>query len=127
MRAMVVDDSRVVRLVLRRMLLALGHEVYEASSGSEALMRLAALDVDVALVDWHMDGMSGLDFIRVVRADPAHAGVRMVIVSGSADPGEMVQARDAGASAWITKPFDVARIRGVLAELPTPAAAGGPR
>ena len=82
MRALVVDDSRAMRMLLKRELIALGFEVDEAGDGNEALERLQSEGaVDVVLVDWTMPGMDGMSFVHAVRADPTYEEMRVVMVT----------------------------------------------
>ena len=82
MRALVIDDSRAVRVIIRNILLEMGMEVVEAGNGREALEQLRQNpDVDLMLVDWNMPEMNGLDFIRAVRSQRAYDGVRIVMVT----------------------------------------------
>jgi two-component system chemotaxis response regulator CheY len=75
MRALVIDDSRAMRSILGRMLRELGFEVLEAGNGREAIACLEAPGgVDLALVDWNMPEMDGLEFVRQVRAEGAPGG-----------------------------------------------------
>ena len=68
MKALVVDDSRAMRMVVRRILTSVGFEVVEAGNGEEALAVLAASQpVDIALIDWNMPVMNGLEFVVAVR------------------------------------------------------------
>ena len=72
MRALVVDDSRTVRVILRNILQEMGTDVVEAGDGLEALEQLRRNpDVELVLVDWNMPVMNGLDFILAVRRSPA--------------------------------------------------------
>ena len=69
MRALVIDDSRAVRIIIRNILHEMGMEVVEAGNGREALEQLQQNpDVELVLVDWNMPEMNGLDFIRAVRS-----------------------------------------------------------
>jgi len=69
MRALILDDSRAMRMILRRIMHAAGFEVVEAADGRQGLDALAAGPLpDVALVDWNMPGLDGLSFVNAVRA-----------------------------------------------------------
>jgi two-component system, chemotaxis family, chemotaxis protein CheY len=105
-RALVIDDSRAVRAVLVRMLRGHGFTVTEAGNGVEALERLKHSErFDLALVDWNMPEMDGLTFIQTVRADPAHAQLRLMMVTTENDMERLVAALEAGADEYIMKPF----------------------
>ena len=107
MKAMVVDDSRAIRLILTRTLNDLGFEVSQAASGNEALALLSARGdpLSLILVDWNMPGISGLDFVRQVRCDAALASVVIVLVTTETEIEQMVIALDAGANEYVMKPF----------------------
>lgn len=108
MLALIVDDSRAVRLMLRKMLLGAGFdEVLEAGDGVEALAALEASDTlpAVALVDWNMPNMNGLELIRAVRADAATRDLPIVMVTTESETSQMVRALAAGASEYVMKPF----------------------
>ena len=98
MRALVIDDSRAIRSILRRLLSELGYEGHEASNGREALERLAEVEpVDLALVDWNMPEMNGYEFVVAVRSDPARAAMRLMMVTTETELEQMVKALAAGA------------------------------
>ncbi len=106
MRALVIDDSRATRSILGRMLRDLGFEVAEAGDGREALEKLrAASPPDLALVDWNMPVMNGYEFVRAVRADPAFAGVRLLMVTTETELSQVAAALEAGADEYVMKPF----------------------
>lgn len=112
MRAIVVDDSRATRAILARILTELGFETIQAAHGREALELLAAEPpVALALVDWNMPIMDGLDFVRAVRADPELASMKVVMVTTEGDMDHMVRALEAGADEYAMKPFTPAVIR----------------
>ena len=107
MKALVVDDSRAVRMMLRRMLTELGFdECLEAGHGIEALSRLDESGApDVMLVDWNMPEMNGLDLIRAVRANPARRQIPIVMVTTETEIEQVVRALAAGANEYVMKPF----------------------
>lgn len=117
-RAMVIDDSRAMRGILRRMLVEAGLEVIEAANGREALDRLHAGEtIDVALVDWNMPEMNGLEFVMAVRADPKYSGLRLMMVTTETEMHQVVRALEAGANEYVMKPFTVDVVREKLALL----------
>lgn len=106
MLALIVDDSRTMRLVLKKILNEVGFEVSEAGDGSEALIRLKELDrVDLMLVDWNMPVMDGLEFVRAVRQDNAYDEVPLMMVTTEDTMDRVVEALDAGANEYVMKPF----------------------
>jgi two-component system, chemotaxis family, chemotaxis protein CheY len=111
MRALVIDDSKAVRGLLKRELVHLGFEVFEAGNGQEGMARLAELGpVDVALVDWTMPVMDGLSFLKEVRANPEYERVLVVMVTSESDPAQIFQALMAGADEYATKPITAAAL-----------------
>ena len=106
MRALVIDDSKAMRMILKRELVALGFEVFEAGDGQEALSRLAELGaLDVVLVDWTMPGMDGMTFVHQVRAEAAYEEMRVVMITSESDPAQIFHALMAGVDEYATKPI----------------------
>ncbi|MFI4965558.1 MAG: PleD family two-component system response regulator [Caulobacterales bacterium] len=103
---LVVDDSRVVRKVARRILEALGFEVAEAGDGAEGLAWVRTAMPDVVLLDWNMPVMNGLEFLRRLRQEPGGEGPRVVFCSVESDLDRIREALDEGADEYIMKPFD---------------------
>lgn len=105
MRALVVDDSRAMRTILRKIMNELGFEVFEAGHGREALERLQEVHiVDVALVDWNMPEMDGLTFVKAVREDHAYADIKIMMVSAENDMTKIARALMVGADEYAMKP-----------------------
>ena len=107
MRALVIDDSKAMRIILRGVLKQVGFtEVLEAENGRLGLELLRANpSVDCVLVDWYMPEMDGRTFIRTVRADSAFDALPVVMVTSESDAGNMASALLAGASEYVIKPF----------------------
>ena len=119
MHALVIDDSRAMRMILRRNLTRLGWEVTEAADGQQALDALAAADgvPEIALVDWNMPVMDGLTFIRSVRKDKAYRSMALMMVTTESEHGQIVRALAAGADEYVLKPFGEDAIEEKLALL----------
>ena len=112
MRAIVVDDSRATRAILVRILEELGFDCRQASHGQDALDQLGVdPDVTLALVDWNMPVMDGLEFVKQVRAQPVFSALKIVMVTTEGDTDHLVQALEAGADEYAMKPFTPAVIR----------------
>ncbi len=105
LRALVIDDSRAMRLIIGKILTELGLEIVEAGDGREGLERLERSDFDLVLVDWNMPVMNGLEFIRAVRARRAHDALRLVMVTTETEQEQVLRALDAGANEYVMKPF----------------------
>lgn len=106
--ALVIDDSRAMRMVVGRIVRAQGFDVLEAADGREALAVLDARRDDLprlALIDWNMPVMTGLEFITAVRADPALRAVTLMMVTTEAERTQIVRALAAGAHEYLIKPF----------------------
>src|SRR5689334_2079012 len=105
-RAIVVDDSRATRSLLRRLLTGMGFEVIEAGNGSEALEVLAAAEpVQLALVDWNMPVMDGLEFVKALRTHREYADMVVMMVSAESDQTKMARALMMGADEFVIKPL----------------------
>jgi two-component system chemotaxis response regulator CheY len=106
MKALIVDDSRAMRMILSRSLKALGYTITEAGNGQEALDALGAHGpFEVALVDWNMPVMDGLQFVEKARADRAVDEMRIVMVTTETEHDQMARALAAGANEYLMKPF----------------------
>jgi two-component system chemotaxis response regulator CheY len=106
MRALVIDDSRAMRAILGKILKELGFEVAEAGHGREGLERLRQCGrLRLALVDWNMPEMNGLEFVQAVRADHAYDEVRLMMVTTESEAGAVITALEAGANEYVMKPF----------------------
>jgi two-component system chemotaxis response regulator CheY len=103
---LIVDDSRVIRKVARRILEELGFEIIEAADGAEALAHCRAAMPEAVLLDWNMPVMNGIEFLRALRAEPGGHAPIVVFCTTENDLGHIVQAMDAGANEYIMKPFD---------------------
>jgi len=106
-KAMVVDDSRAIRLILSRILLEVGYEVRAAGNGKEALAVLEEepCAFSLILVDWNMPEMNGLDFVRQVRSEPCFSAVTLMMVTTETEVDQMVKALEEGANEYVMKPF----------------------
>ena len=118
LRILVVDDSKVMRGVLRKMLGSDGTEVLEAHDGKHALEVLAAEPVDCVISDWNMPRMKGIELLRKVRQDAALAHLPFVMVTAEAMAQNVAEADAARVSAYLTKPFTAedlwTTLRGIL-------------
>lgn len=104
-RALLVDDSRAVRMVGRRILQSLGFDTLEAGDGQEALsVYRANPTVDAVLLDWNMPVMNGLDFLKALRKETSPQPV-VVMCTTENDLAHITEALSAGANEYIMKPF----------------------
>jgi len=106
MKALVVDDSRAMRMILGRLLKGLGYEIAEAGNGQEALATIhASGPFDLALVDWNMPVMNGLELVQAVRKEHDLDSLRILMVTTETQPAQLMQALEAGANEYLMKPF----------------------
>lgn len=106
MRALIVDDSKSMRMILKRVVQESGFEVSEAADGREAVARLnRGEQADLLLVDWNMPVMNGYELICAVRANSLLSGVRIMMVTTETSMDQVQQALAAGADEYLMKPF----------------------
>lgn len=92
--------------IIRRLLVQLGFvDVDQAANGSRALELVQTNDYDLILSDWNMDGMSGFELLKLVRAEAATAKIPFILVTAESKPENILAAKAAGASAYLLKPF----------------------
>jgi two-component system, chemotaxis family, chemotaxis protein CheY len=105
-KALVVDDSRATRTILRTALKQEGFEVFEAGDGRQALEELKKTGVvDLALIDWNMPVMTGYELICEVRAKNEFDRMAIMMVTTESEAAQVQKALDAGANEYVMKPF----------------------
>jgi two-component system chemotaxis response regulator CheY len=106
-KALVVDDSRAVRMILAKTLKELGYEVREAANGREALEVIEAEKTAVTLVlaDWNMPEVNGLDLLKRLRQNPELSRLVVIMVTTETELDQMAAALEAGANEYVMKPF----------------------
>ena len=106
MHAMVIDDSRAVRMLIRKILLEQGFQVSEAGHGQEGLDKLRDhSDIRLVLVDWNTPVMDGLEFIQAVRRERVWDPIQLVMVTTETEIEQVQRAISAGANEYVMKPF----------------------
>ena len=106
MLAMVIDDSRAMRSILRRIVTELGFDCVEAQDGQDALDKMATGPVpDLALIDWNMPVLDGLSFVSTVRENREWRDVTLMMVTTEGEHAQIVRALAAGAHEYVIKPF----------------------
>ncbi len=106
LHALIVDDSRAMRSILRRIVTGLGWRTSEAGDGQAALDLLeAGLVPDLCLVDWNMPVMDGYEFVVQVRAHRRWRDITLMMVTTESEHGRIVRALAAGAHEYVVKPF----------------------
>ena len=106
-KALVVDDSKTIRIILGRILKELGYEVCEAGNGKEALkvMESEKAAVNLVLADWNMPEMNGLELLKQLRLDSDLASLKIIMVTTETELDHIVSALRAGANEYVMKPF----------------------
>ena len=106
MRFLVVDDSAMMRRMIIKALNGVGHDdVKEAGNGKEGLDVLAQGGIDMILTDWNMPQMSGLVFVKALRALDANRSTPVLMVTTNVSPDDLAEATSAGISDYVSKPF----------------------
>ena len=114
LRALIVDDSSVMRKIVERSLRSAGmdlSEVLEAGNGAEGLAVIAEQKVDLILSDINMPVMDGLEFVRQLAQMPNAAGVPVVMITTEGSESNVVQALSLGAKGYIRKPFTADQVK----------------
>jgi two-component system, chemotaxis family, chemotaxis protein CheY len=101
-----VDDSASIRLTTRLALTGAGYTVTEAVDGSDGLNKMRSANFDLIVTDLNMPNMDGLTMIRSLRKLPAYIGTPVIFLTTESDGELKQQAKDAGATGWLTKPFE---------------------
>jgi len=114
---LIVDDSRIIRKVARRIIEDLGFEVDEAADGAEALTYCMGLMPQVVLLDWQMPVMDGLSFLRRLRDLPGGRAPKVLFCTIETRADRIAEALSAGADDYVTKPFDGEILHSKLAEV----------
>jgi len=106
-KALVVDDSRAVRMILAKTLTELGYEVLQAANGREALevIETEKTAVTLVLADWNMPELNGFDLLKRLRQKPELASMAVVMVTTETELNQMTAALEAGANEYVMKPF----------------------
>ncbi|KPF75805.1 chemotaxis protein CheY [Brevundimonas sp. AAP58] len=114
---LIVDDSRIIRKVARRIVESLGFEVDEAADGAEALSHCTGPLPDVVLLDWNMPVMDGMTFIRRLRDLPGGDKPKVLFCTIETAPERIAEALGAGADDYVMKPFDGEILHSKLSEV----------
>ncbi len=121
-KALIVDDSKTIRVILGRILKELGYETCEAANGLEGLkvMESEKNKVDVVLADWNMPEMNGLEMLKRLRQNADLTSLKVVMVTTETELDNMTSALEAGADEYVMKPFtkDIIREKLELVGIP---------
>ncbi len=105
MQALIVDDSSTMRKVLKSILTTAGFTVLEAKCGAEALDCLKQNRAGLALFDWNMPEMTGIELLGKVRSDHSYDEMKIMMVTTESEQPEIAQALEEGADEYVMKPF----------------------
>lgn len=115
-RLLVVDDSRMIRRIVVGMIHEFGiAQVDQAGDGNEALDMLRRRRYDLVISDWWMEPVSGFELLLAVRLDPALAKIPFLMITAERDFGEVINAKSAGATDYLLKPFTTETLNRKLA------------
>jgi two-component system chemotaxis response regulator CheY len=101
-----VDDSASVRMTTKIALTNAGYQVTEAVDGLDGLTKAKAASYDLIVTDLNMPNMNGLEMIEALRQSPDHTGLPIIFLTTESDGDMKARAKAAGATGWMTKPFD---------------------
>ncbi|MEO3387227.1 response regulator [Mesorhizobium sp. CAU 1741] len=101
-----VDDSASIRVTIKIALSGAGYSVAEAENGADGIAKAKAAHYDLIITDLNMPVMDGLTMIEELRKSPDHTGVPIIFLTTESDEGMKQRAKAAGATGWLTKPFD---------------------
>jgi two-component system chemotaxis response regulator CheY len=109
-----VDDSASIRQMLKLTLTGAGHQVFEAANGAEGLTRAQENPAHLVFTDLNMPVMDGLTFIKELRKLPSYRGVPILFLTTESDGELKRQAKEAGATGWLVKPFQQDQLLSVV-------------
>ena len=112
MKILIVDDFSTMRRIIKNLLRDLGFtNTSEADDGSTALPMLKSGDFDFLVTDWNMPGMTGIDLLKAVRADPKLSSMPVLMVTAEAKRDQIIEAAQAGVNGYVVKPFTAAALK----------------
>lgn len=111
---LVVDDLASLRMAIKIALSGAGYAVNEAAHGADGIAKAQAEHYDLIVTDLNMPIMDGLTMIEELRKSPAQMGIPIIFLSTESDAGLKQRAKAAGATGWLTKPFNPEQIVGII-------------
>lgn len=114
MKILVVDDFSTMRRIVRNLLAELGFasaNMQEADDGNSALAVLRSTPIDFVVTDWNMPGMTGIDLLRSIRADPALKALPVLMVTAENSREQIIAAAQAGVNGYVVKPFTAVTLK----------------
>lgn len=109
-----IDDSASIRQMVSMTLMTAGYDVVEAADGAEGYEKAIAQPIDAVLTDLNMPVMNGIEFVRKFREHPSSKGVPIILLTTESDDELKRQAKEAGATGWIVKPFKQDQLLAVI-------------
>ena len=126
MRILIVDDFSTMRRIIKNLLRDLGfNNTAEADDGNSALPLLKKGGVDFLITDWNMPGMTGLDLLKAVRAEPELKALPVLMVTAESKREQIIEAAQAGVNGYIVKPFTANTLREKIDKIFERIEAGG--
>jgi two-component system, chemotaxis family, chemotaxis protein CheY len=111
MKILIVDDFSTMRRIIKNLLRDLGFtNTHEADDGTTALPMLQNSSFDFLISDWNMPGMTGLDLLKAVRAEPKLAKLPVLMVTAESKREQIIEAAQAGVNGYVVKPFTAATL-----------------
>lgn len=117
---MIVDDSSSLRVIVGIALKGAGYEVLEGSDGKDALFKLTGQKVHLIVSDVNMPNMDGISFVRAVKQLPAYKFTPIVMLTTESQDAKKKEGQEAGARAWVLKPFKPEQLLAVVQKLVLP-------
>ena len=112
MKILIVDDFSTMRRIIKNLLRDLGfNNTQEADDGTTALPILKQGNFDFLVTDWNMPGMTGIELLKAVRADPGLKGLPVLMVTAEQKKEQIVEAAQAGVNGYIVKPFTATTLK----------------
>lgn len=112
-----VDDSPSIRQMIKVVLSPAGHKVFESGDGAQGLAQAKSARMDLVITDLNMPVMNGLELIKALRATPSLVGLPIVFLTTESNDAIKQEAKAAGATGWITKPFKPEQLLAVVNKL----------
>ena len=118
MKILVVDDFSTMRRIIKNLLRDLGFtNTHEADDGNTALPVLKTGNFDFLVTDWNMPGMTGIDLLKAVRADPDLASLPVLMVTAESKRDQIIEAAQAGVNGYVVKPFTAATLEEKISKI----------
>lgn len=106
-KILAVDDSAIIRKIIRGTIESLRYDLLEASDGMEALdiLEKNSSDIKMILLDWNMPGMNGIDFLKAVKSHKFYKHIPIIMITTESEKESIIKAIQAGVSNYLLKPF----------------------